>query len=439
MSSQKKLPQDGLAEKYVLSACLQYEDIAAEVVSRLESSDFFSPKNRAIFDVIKSLFNESKTPDCVSVISRLGDEGKLNAFDGGAYILKLISTSLPILNWEEHCEILRRKSTGRRLIEAGEKITALGLGSIQNPVETIDAAQKLILDIADGMAPSSSRLASDLTREVIDEARSGMPLENNVLTGFPTLDMATGGLRGGQLVVLAARPGVGKSALAVNIALNVSAAGSPVALFSLEMSGKHVATRLISMTSQVPSQCFALHQLSDSQFEMANSAQEDLLGTRMIFDDSPNSTVASIHAAARRIFHNQPSGLIIIDYLQLMHSDSGRENRSTEIAAITRGLKLLAMELDVPVLALSQLNREIEHRDGKRAQLSDLRESGSIEQDADIVMFLDRSTTPGEAEDDNRPDEGEAVLTVAKNRCGETGDIPMIFVPQTTKFYESAS
>ena len=439
MSELKKLPHDFLAEKSVLSACLQHEDVAGTVVSRLEGQDFFSPKNRAIFDTIKSLFNESKKPDAISVMSRLGDDGKLGAFDGGAYILELADLALPLVNWQDHCEILRRKSTGRRLIEAGEKIAAIGRGSIKNPAETIDEAQKLILDIADGMASSSSRLASDLTREVIDEARSGMPLRNNVLTGFPTLDRATGGLRGGQLVILAARPAVGKSAFAVNIALNVSLAGSPVALFSLEMSGKHVATRLISMTSQVPSQCFTLHQLSDSQFEMANSAQEDLLDTRMFFDDSPNSTVASIHATARRIFHNQPSGLIIIDYLQLMHSDSGRENRSTEIAAITRGLKLLAMDLNVPVLALSQLNREIERRDGKRAQLSDLRESGSIEQDADIVMFLDRSTTPSEAEDDNRPDEGEAVLTVAKNRCGETGDIPMIFVPQTTKFYESAS
>lgn len=436
MSNQKKLPQDGLAEKYVLAACLQNANIAGAVVSRLESSDFFSPKNRAIFDVIKSLFNESKTPDSVSVISRLGDEGKLNAFDGGAYILDLISTSLPMLNWEEHCEILRRKSTGRRLIEAGEKVAALGLSCIQNPVETIDAAQKLILDIAGGITTSSSCLATDLTREVIDEARSGKPDKNKVLTSFPTLDMATDGFHGGQLVILAARPGIGKTALAVNIALNVAMAGAPVAMYEFEMTGKLLAKRLISMASLIPKDCFNPGQLSDEQFEMANATQSDLTGMNLFFSDARNASVADIHADARRILHGSENGLIIVDYLQLLPSDTAGETRSTAIGSITRGLKNMAMDLEVPVLALSQLNREVEHRDGKRAQLSDLRESGSIEQDADIVMFLDRSTTESEAKRDDRPDEGEAILTIAKNREGQTMDIPMLFYPSLMKFYE---
>ena len=436
MNKLNELPHDFLAEKSVLSACLYEEDIAGAVVSRLEGQDFFSPKNRAIFEVIKSLFNESKKPDAISVMSRLGDDGKLGAFDGGAYILELAGLSLPLVNWQDHCEILRRKSTGRRLIEAGEKIAAIGRGSIKNPVETIDAAQKLILDIAGGLTTSSSCLASDLTREVIDEARSGKPDENKVLTSFPTLDMATDGFHGGQLVILAARPGIGKTALAVNIALNVAMAGAPVAMYEFEMTGKLLAKRLISMASLVPKDCFKPGQLSDEQFEAANAAQSDLTGTNLFFSDARNASVADIHADARRIIRNSKNGLIIVDYLQLMSSDAAGETRSTAIGAITRGLKNMAMDLNVPVLALSQLNREVEHRDGKRAQLSDLRESGSIEQDADIVMFLDRSTTEAEAKRNDRPDEGEAILTIAKNREGQTMDIPMLFYPSLMKFYE---
>lgn len=436
MKKLNELPHDFLAEKSVLAACLQDENTAGSVVSCLEGQDFFSPKNRAIFDVIKSLFNESRKPDAVSVTSRLGDDGKLGAFDGGAYILELASVSLPLVNWQSHCEILRRKSTGRRLIEASEKIAAIGSGSIQNPVETIDAAQKLILDIAGGVTSLSSRLATDLTRQVIDEAHSDEPDEERVLTGFPSLDMTTNGFRGGQLVVLAARPGIGKTALAVNIALNVAMTGAPVAMYELEMSGKSLAKRLISMASQVPSKNFDPGQLSDMEFEMANAAQADLIGANLFFCDARDTSVEAIHADARRIIRNSKNGLIIVDYLQLMSSGTAGETRSTAIGEITRGLKNMAMDLNVPVLALSQLNREVEHRDGKRAQLSDLRESGSIEQDADIVMFLDRSTTEFESERDDRPDEGDAILTIAKHREGQTGDIKFLFYPPLMKFYE---
>lgn len=432
------LPYDERAEKSVLAACIGHENVAQEVVFKLKRFDFFVPKNQKIFVVIDALINESVEPDAITIISRLDDNSLLSAVGGESYILELCSTISAMLNWPEHVEILRRKSTERRLIEAAEKIKSIAEQGCSNPVETIDKAQKLILDVADSVAPSSTHLATDLTREVIDEACMDAPLENIMFTGFPSLDIALGGLRGGQLLVLAARPGVGKTTFAENIALNAAQDGSPVIFFSLEMSGKDLATRLISMTAQVPAQCFMLHQLTDLQIEMANSAQEDLLGTKIIFEDSLNPTVASIRAIARRALHNQKSGLIIIDYLQLMNSDDRHENRSVEVASITRGLKRLAMDLNVPIIALSQLNRQVVFRDGRRPQLSDLRESGSIEQDADIVMFLDRSLDEVEASNDDRPNLGEAVLTVAKNRRGETGDIPLVFVPQCTKFYESA-
>ena len=172
------------------------------------------------------------------------------------------------------------------------------------------------------------------------------------------------------------------------------------------------------------------------QFEMANAAQADLIGANLFFCDARDTSVEAIHADARRITRNSKNGLIIVDYLQLMSSGTAGETRSTAIGEITRGLKNMAMDLNVPVLALSQLNREVEHRDGKRAQLSDLRESGSIEQDADIVMFLDRSTTEFESERDDRPDEGDAILTIAKHREGQTGDIKLLFYPPLMKFYE---
>ena len=245
-------------------------------------------------------------------------------------------------------------------------------------------------------------------------------------------------LREGQLVILGARPAVGKTSFALNLALNAAADGYTVGFFSLEMSGKEIAQRLICAHAMVSISDFRTGRIEPAQWANITEATQELAKLDILIDDTPGTTVTEIRAKARRMLHNKEKSLIILDYLQLVSPPAGRraENRSVEVSEMSRALKILAKELGVPVIALSQLSRAVESRTGKRPQLSDLRESGSIEQDADIVLFLDRSADEQEASRDDRPDVGVTRVIVAKNRSGPVGDVDLAFVPASTKFYE---
>ena len=246
------------------------------------------------------------------------------------------------------------------------------------------------------------------------------------------------GLREGQLVIIGARPAVGKTSFALNLALNAASEGYTVAFFSLEMSGKEIAQRFICAHAQINMSNFRTGRISPQEWANINEATQDLSRLDILIDDTPGTTVTEIRAKARRMLHNKEKAVIILDYLQLVSPPAGRraENRAVEVSEMSRALKIMAKELAVPVVSLSQLSRAVESRTGKRPQLSDLRESGSIEQDADIVMFLDRSSSEQEAGRDDRPPEGITRIIVAKNRSGPIGDVDLVFLPASTKFYE---
>ena len=246
------------------------------------------------------------------------------------------------------------------------------------------------------------------------------------------------GFREGQLIIIGARPAVGKTSFALNLALNAAAAGFTVGFFSLEMSGKEIAQRFICAHAQVNMSNFRTGRISAQEWANINEATQELSKLDILIDDTPGTTVTEIRAKARRMLHNKEHAIVILDYLQLVNPPAGRraESRAVEVSEMSRALKIMAKELKIPLIALSQLSRQVESRTGKRPQLSDLRESGSIEQDADIVMFLDRSSSEQEAARDDRPDEGITRIVLAKNRSGPIGDVDLVFLPSSTKFYE---
>ena len=274
-------------------------------------------------------------------------------------------------------------------------------------------------------------------QEAEEVARAGGETQG-VPTGFPSLDRMLMGLREGQLVIIGARPAVGKTSFALNLALNAAASGYTVGFFSLEMSGKEIAQRFICAHAQVNMSNFRTGRISPQEWANINEATEELSNLDILIDDTPGTTVTEIRAKARRMLHNKEKAIIILDYLQLVSPPAGRraESRAVEVSEMSRALKIMAKELAVPVVSLSQLSRQVESRTGKRPQLSDLRESGSIEQDADIVMFLDRSSSEQEAARDDRPDEGITRIVLAKNRSGPIGDVDLVFMPASTKFFE---
>ena len=260
-----------------------------------------------------------------------------------------------------------------------------------------------------------------------------------VQTGYPGIDSRLLGLRGGQMIVIGARPGVGKTSFALNLCVNAAAGGASVAFFSLEMSKMEIAQRLLSAQARIGLMDIRSANIRDNQWPQILEATKDLSQLEIMIDDTPGTTVTEIRAKARRMLHGKEKGIVIIDYLQLLSPPAGRhraDSRATEVSEMSRGIKIMAKDLDVPVVALSQLNRQVTDRKGQRPQLSDLRESGSIEQDADIVILLDRSMTDEEAEREDRPDKDVTDFIIAKNRSGPLDIVPLMFLPGSTKFVE---
>lgn len=435
------LPNNAEAEANVLSAMLLSPDVVDDAISELRIDDFYRPAHRELFNVMVSM-NERGIPiDSISVVDHLASENKLAAVGGEAYILELVGNTIPLANWEHHAEIVRRDSLLRELIKASDQISRLAYDAPLDAKEAVEQAEGLILKITDREVSNAYRTLTDFMIEAYDEAAEVAAAggqAHGVATGYPSLDRLLLGLREGQLVILGARPAVGKTSFALNLALNAAADGYTVGFFSLEMSGKEIAQRLICAHAMVSISDFRTGRIEPAQWANITEATQELAKLDILIDDTPGTTVTEIRAKARRMLHNKEKSLIILDYLQLVSPPAGRraENRSVEVSEMSRALKILAKELGVPVIALSQLSRAVESRTGKRPQLSDLRESGSIEQDADIVLFLDRSSDEQEASRDDRPDLGVTRVIVAKNRSGPVGDVDLAFVPASTKFYE---
>lgn len=438
--STRHLPQDIEAEKSVLAACLLDQTARVDILPLLHAKYFYSQSHAIIFQAIFDM-DQSNTPlDTISLADHLRAEGTLSKIGGREYLLELADNTFAITNWQHHAHIVKRTAILRELIMACTKISAYAYNTPDNLNEVVEVCEKTLLDVTEQKVSSSFKNISTLLSEAFEQLTEQSKEKNAIVgvpSGFADIDKLFHGFRGGDLIILAARPGVGKTSFALNIATNAVKAGFPVIFFSLEMSDVQLVQRIMCSEAQVSLSKVRSGDVGAHDWSALLEAVNRLSETKLYIDDTPGLSILEARAKARRQFRNiNKQGLIIVDYLQLMNPSSNRRdsNRAVEVAEISRGLKILAKEMDMPVLALSQLSRAVEQRQHKRPQLSDLRESGSIEQDADIVMFIDRSTNDLEAEEESRPRKGTAELIVAKHRNGPQRDITLAFNAEFTRF-----
>ena len=435
------LPNNPDAEANVLSAMLLSSEVVEEALTELLPDDFYRPMNKSLFEIMHDMYDRSMPIDSITLIDYLNSENKLQEVGGEAYILELMGQTLSLVNWQHHASIVRRDAMLREIIGATNQINQLAYNAPTDTKEVVERAESMLLSVTDREVKNAYKPLNDFLIEAFNEAKEVCEaggVAAGVPTGYPSLDRMLMGLREGQLVIIGARPAVGKTSFALNLALNAASEGYTVAFFSLEMSGKEIAQRFICAHAQVSMSNFRTGKISPQEWANIGQAAEDLSRLDILIDDTPGITVTEIRAKARRMLHNKEKAIIILDYLQLVSPPAGRraESRTVEVSEMSRALKIMAKELAVPVISLSQLSRAVESRTGKRPQLSDLRESGSIEQDADIVMFLDRSSNEQEAGREDRPPEGITRIIVAKNRSGPIGDVDLVFLAASTKFYE---
>ena len=425
-------PHSVESEESVLGAMLMSTDAVNEVMDKLDADDFYVPAHRSIFGAVKLLFNTNQAIDAITVSEELRRQGELEKVGGVAYVTRLLDIVPSASNVDYYANIVEETSQRRHLIRAGSTITDLAMKLDDEIAEVLDRSEQTVLNVAgrkvgDGMQQIGPLFFSTLEELEALEGRGDEV--TGLSTGFRDLDKKLTGLHPANLVIIAARPAMGKSALALNIATNVAMEGNPVAVFTLEMSREEVASRMLCATARIDSMKVRTGQIGDNAWPRLTDAAGRLYDAPVFVDDSPMVTVTDIRAKCRRLKRKHGLSLVVVDYLQLMQG-SNRENRQQEIAEISRNLKNLARELEVPVMALSQLNRNLESREDKRPRLGDLRESGSLEQDADIVMFIYRDEYYNEQTDKR----GIAEVVVAKHRAGSTGPIDMTFMPEFTLF-----
>ena len=437
------MPQNVEAEEAVLGAILVNPNVITKVVETLKPESFYKPAHRYIYEAMLQLFNSNERIDIVSVSDVLNYNSKLETIGGRAFVNDLCYKTITTSNIDYYAKIVQEKAIKRALINAGSEIVSFGYDV--NPIDqSLESAEKLIFDIASRKATSDLTHVKDLVLNTYEKIEYRYEHKDE-LTGVPTdfyeLDAILNGLQKSDLIILAARPAMGKTALALNIAQNVALkAKTPVAIFSLEMSKHQLMQRMLCSEAEIDSHRVKTGNLQSKDWEKLANAMNAFAQAPIYIDDTSGCTLTDIRAKCRRLkMEEENLGLVLIDYLQLMEGSS-REDRMQQISAISRGLKILAKELDVPVIALSQLSRAVESRTDKRPMLSDLRESGSIEQDADIVMFIYRDeyykkTDENEEEINAKAvSKGESEIIIAKHRNGAVGTVKLLFQANITKF-----
>ncbi|MGI6212155.1 MAG: replicative DNA helicase [Anaerovoracaceae bacterium] len=430
----RTMPHNIDAERSVVGACIISSDALSKVIDIVSPEDFYDSKTREIYSTIVSMFRAGRSVDELTVADELRSEKKLEAIGGAGYIADLTGEVPSTINAPEYAEIVLEKSSLRKLIQAAEEIRAMGLDGKARADEILDTAESNIFSIAKqhqnrDYQPINDVLMKDL--ELIDEASKHTGTVTGLTTGFRDLDRATAGLQKSDLIIVAARPSMGKTAFALNIAENAALkAGASVLIFSMEMSAEQLGMRLLSTTGNVEMEKLKRGStMTADDWNNLRGAIDRLHSTKISIDDTPNPSIFEIRNKCRRKQSEEGLDLVVIDYLQLM-GDSSSDNRQQEISNLSRGMKLLAREMECPVIVLSQLSRAPELRKDRRPILSDLRESGSIEQDADIVIFLYRDEYYNE--DTENP--GVCEINIAKHRSGATGKIDLAWVERYTKF-----
>ncbi|MCF6247446.1 MAG: replicative DNA helicase [Desulfobacula sp.] len=437
----KTPPQDIDAEESILSAIFIDNDSLHDIIDILTPEDFYKGAHKKIFRAIVELTNKQEPADLVTVANRLNEKEELDSIGGPAYLAS-ISDSAPVaVNAVHYAKIIRGKSSLRQLITASAGIIERCMQDQGDFEDIMDEAESAIFNISEKKIQRSFQPIGELINLNIDKLEEQQGKDgglSGLSTGYMNLNKITSGLQKADLIILAARPSMGKTAFALNIARNVAVEErKPVAVFSLEMSNEQLSMRLLTSEARIDSNRLRTGFISQEDWQNATDAAGILNDLPIFIDDTPNITAMEVRAKARKLYqkHNE-IGVIIIDYLQLMKAPFRNDRRDLEIAEISRSLKALAKELQVPVIALSQLNRMLEQRADKRPMMSDLRESGALEQDADIIAFIYRDEVYNK-EPDN-PKKGTAEIIVAKNRNGATGTAFMHFMGQYTRFEELA-
>ena len=434
------VPQSLDAERAVLGSILLDNGALNVVLEVIGKDDFFSDSHRVILDKIMGLSEKSRTIDLVTLAEELSKDGLLEKTGGAAYLASLTdgvpAGSTAAVN--EYARIVKEKSVVRRLINASNNVIARCMEGSDDPETLIDLAQSQVFEIAEQKVQSGFFGVKDIVKTSfgsIDALFDRGQRVTGVETGFVDLDNMTSGLQPGELIIVAARPSLGKTALALNIAANAATQhGKIIGLFSLEMSKESLLLRLLCSEARIDSHKLRTGFSSKEDWKRMTTALGRLAEAPMYIEDTPALSIMQIRAKARRLKAEKGLDMIIVDYLQLVTGHTRFENRTQEVSFISRGLKSIAKELHVPVLALSQLSRAPEERPGHRPQLSDLRESGSIEQDADVVMFIFREDVYRRAAEDGAEPEGKTELIIGKQRNGPTGHIPLVFLKPYTRF-----
>jgi replicative DNA helicase len=429
----ERVPPHNLeAEQSVLGSMMLSAEAIASVVEVVKAEDFYRPAHERIYQAILSVYGRGEPVDAITVVEELKRHRGLDEIGGPLYVQDLVESVPTPASAGYYARIVADNALLRRLIDAAAQIMSRAYAVPEDPRKAADEAEALVYAVS--RVDETEQVVS--LRELVDESMGALEHIQQrdsafagVPTGFMDLDSLLSGLQKENLIIVAARPGVGKSSFVTNVARNIAVdAGVPVAMFSLEMSRFEIGMRLLCAEARVPWEKVRSGRVATEEWTRIVEAAEVLHEAPLYIVDSGNVTIVDIRAKARRMKSKQGLGLIIVDYLQLMSSHSRTENRQQEVAEISRSLKLLAKELEIPVIAVSQLNRNPETRADKRPQLSDLRESGSIEQDSDIVMFIHRDDS------DDPTVKGKADIIVAKHRNGPTQTVPLTFLPHLTLF-----
>ena len=462
-------PHNIEAEQALLGALLINNDVYDRVANILNEAHFFDPVHGKIFEVAASRIKNNSLASPVTLKAFLEDDPGLAELGGNAYLVRLAGASVSVFASKDYAELIRELATRRSLIDIGNEISGkAGTIDIENdPKEQIINAEQKLYELAEtGQKGSGFKSFLKAIKEAVDVANSAYQREGGMVgpsTGFNDLDKKLGGLHQSDLLILAGRPSMGKTALATNIAFNIAKKyskgtlqdgsegaidGGVVGFYSLEMSAEQLAARILSEVSEVPSDQIRRGDMTEKEFRRFVEAAKSLEACPLFIDDTPALPITQLAARARRLKRTNGLDVLIVDYLQLVRPASSKDSRVNEVSEITQGLKAIAKELDIPVIALSQLSRQVENRDDKRPQLSDLRESGSIEQDADVVMFVYRGEYYKEREKPNDHEiekmaawqaemeelHGKAEIIIGKQRHGPIGTIDLSFEGQFTRF-----
>jgi replicative DNA helicase len=435
-------PQDVAAEQSVLGGMMLSKDAIADVVEILRANDFYRPAHATIFESIVDLFGRGEPADPITVTAALTDAGTVNRVGGMSYVHDLVHTVPTAANAAYYARIVAERAVLRRLVEAGTRIVQLGYGAAagvgRDTADVVDLAQQAVYEVTERRGGDDFQALAEVLQPTLDEIEA-IGAQGGTMTGVPTgfadLDSLLHGLHPGQLIVVAGRPGLGKSAVSLDFVRHAAVRhGLASAIFSLEMSKVEIVMRVLAAEARVPLHVLRSGQLSDDDWTKLARRMGEISEAPLFIDDTPNTTLMEIRAKARRLRQRHDLKLLVVDYLQLMTSPRRVESRQQEVSELSRGLKLLAKEVDCPVVAVAQLNRGPEQRTDKRPQLSDLRESGAIEQDSDVVILLHRD----DYYDKESPRAGEADFIVAKHRNGPTDTVTVAAQLHFSRFVDMA-